>query len=100
MVLRVDGRMDAVSCNTFGEACDRAIKEGVLWLVADLGALRYISSAGIGTLVRLAITLRQKNGEIVLCGVNGLVRDVLQVTRTHALFRVFESPEEAVEGFR
>ena len=95
-VMRVEGRMDAASQASFDETCVRTVADGAVNVVADLTGLTYISSAGIGSFLKMAKNLEPKNGEVVLAGLSGLVRDVFELTRIITIFRVFNSTEEAL----
>ncbi len=90
--------MDEASCGAFDAACSKAVANGALNLVADLSALTYISSAGIGSFVKAAKMVRQAHGEMVLTGLYGLVKDVFELTHVVTIFQVFESPELALAG--
>ena len=46
----------------FEQACHQMLSLGAIYLVADLSALTYISSAGIGSFVRVAARARQSGG--------------------------------------
>ena len=98
VIMRVEGRMDEASCEAFDAACSQAVADGAVNLVADLSALTYISSAGIGTFVKVAKMVKQAHGEIVLAGLYGLVKDVFELTHVVTIFQVFESPELALAG--
>ena len=89
VIMRVEGRMDAESGEAFSARCDQALADGAVNIVADLSALTYISSAGIGHFVRVAKMLRQAGGEIVLTGLHGLVGDVFELTHIVSVFRIF-----------
>ena len=95
VILRVAGRMDAESHKQFEQACEPWIQQGATYLIVDLAALDYISSAGLGAIARASKSLQKKNGAVLLCGLKGLVKEVLEITRLISMFQVFESVEEA-----
>ncbi len=82
------GRMEAESREQLQTAGDQLIGEGATHIAVDLSGLTYISSAGIGVLVRLSSLLREKGGEVALCGASGVVLTVLQITRVITLFQM------------
>jgi anti-sigma B factor antagonist len=96
VILKVTGRMDAESHKEFERACEHWIQQGATHLIVDLEALDYISSAGIGSIVRAGKGLQKKNGAVLLCGVKGLVKEVLEITRLISVFQVFDSAEDAI----
>ena len=99
-ILRIGGRMDAESYTSFDDAFNQAVSGGAVNIVTDLSGLVYISSAGVGSLVRALKLLQPAQGEVLLAGVNGLVRDVLVLTHIINLFRVFDSVDAAVAAVR
>ena len=55
-------------------------------VVLDIDNLQYISSAGLRALKRLHITMKKKEGEMVLKNVNRLVMEVFEMTGFAGLF--------------
>jgi len=95
VILKVAGRMDAESHQQFEQACEPWIQQGVTHLIVDLAALDYISSAGLGAIARASKSLQKRNGAVLLCGVTGLVKEVLEITRLISMFQVFASVDDA-----
>lgn len=96
VVLRVSGRMDAQNGLQFEQICQSCISEGITNLVIDLDDLVYISSMGLGCLVAVAKTLQEKGGALRICRLNGLVKQVFEITRLDRIFRLHESVESAL----
>jgi len=88
-VVRLEGRMDAASEHAFERESRKLVDDGARRIAVDLERLTYISSAGIGALIRLAASVRDRNGEVALCGAKGVVKSVLEITRVITLFRLF-----------
>lgn len=91
----LEGRMDAASRDQLLEAGDRMVEAGAKSIVVDMTNLTYISSAGLGVLVRLSSIVGKLGGRVSLCGTNGVVRNVLEITKIGSLFRICETVEEA-----
>ena len=87
--------MDAASEHAFDLECETVLQGGRRHVAVDLAGLSYISSAGVGALLRLAGLFRDRNGEVVLCGAKGVVKSVLEITRVSSLFRMCDSVEAA-----
>jgi anti-anti-sigma factor len=94
----VSGRMDAENAPQFEQKCRTSIAEGVTNLVVDLGDLAYISSMGLRSFVSLAKTLHDKGGALRICRMNGLVKQVFEITGLIQSFPVYESVEAALIG--
>ena len=95
IVLKVIGRMDAENANEFDQACQDWISKGAKHLIADLGELRYVSSMGLRSFLAVAQKLKSTSGSLMLCGLNGLPRQVFEMTRLIDLFPVYETAQQA-----
>ena len=71
-VLVLAGRLDAAQCETAQSALDAA--RGIVTL--DCSGLEYISSAGLGVLLKTQKRLLAAAGKLRLTGVNHHLRDV------------------------
>ena len=88
--------MDADNSPLFEGQCEACIAEGLRNLVVDLGDLRYVSSMGLRSFVTIGQKLKEKGGELRICRMNGLVRQVFEITRLSQLFPLFDTVESAV----
>ncbi len=88
--------MDAESAARFEEQCDACIAEGFHRLVIDLGDVTYVSSMGLGSLVKIAKKLRGKGGDLRVCRLTGLVRQLFEITRLNQVFPVHDTLESAL----
>jgi anti-anti-sigma factor len=96
VVLRLAGRMDADSAGKLEPECDACIADGLTHLVIDLGDLAYISSMGLRSFVSVAKKLKDKGGELRVCRLTGLVRQVFEITRLAQLFPLHDTVESAL----
>ena len=65
-------------------------------LVLNLGALRYIDSSGIATLIEVLKDAQRRQKEFVLFGMTPAVQHVFRLTHVNRIFRIFDTEEEAV----
>jgi len=73
---------------------------GTRQIVVNLSGIEYIDSGGLGTLVGLLASTRNRHGEIKLVHPIQRVVDLLRRTRLHTVFKSYESDDEAVAAFR
>lgn len=97
-IVRVIGRIDAANASEFEQACQASLQDGATSLLADLGALEYVSSMGLRSFLILAKTLQAGGGVMMLCSMKGLVKDVFDMTRLTSLFPIFDSAEAALKS--
>lgn len=98
VVVHVAGRMDAENAAQLEGQCESCIAEGNIGLIVDLGELSYVSSMGLRSFVKIAQKLKSKGGELRICRLTGLVRQVFEITRLNQVFPIYDSVESAVTG--
>ncbi len=96
VLVKVAGRLDAANTSQFQSACDAWIAKGATHLLVDVSRLQYVSSMGLSSFLAVAKTLQPKAGSLILCGLQGLPRQVFEMTRLIGLFPVFENSEAAL----
>ena len=95
-VILLDGRMDAASKDGLQNEGDRLLATGERRIAVDLSRLTYISSAGLGVLIRLSSLVQEAGGQMWLCGTTGAVSAVFEITRLTGLFQMYATVDEAV----
>ena len=96
VLLKVSGRMDAENAHEFEQACEQWITRGTKHLIADVTSLQYVSSMGLRSFLSVAQKLQSSSGSLILCGLNGLPRQVFELTRLIGLFPVFDTLQQAL----
>ena len=66
----------------------------------NLGAISYIDSGRLGTLVEVNTTVRYGGASIKLANLTRRVGDLLQVTKLLTVFGAYDSEEKAIQAFR
>ena len=95
-LVKVSGRMDAASAPEFQKACEALAKDGALQQVVDLQALQYISSAGLSQIMLAARAVKAHGGSMVLCGLQGVVKEIFEVTKFVSLLPIYDTADEAL----
>jgi anti-sigma B factor antagonist len=80
----IAGRLDAAQCVTAQAFLDKVA--GTVTL--DCTALEYISSAGLGVLLKTQKRLMAAGGKLRLAGVNKHLRDILQYSGFDQIFEI------------
>ena len=68
-------------------------------LLLDFTALDYISSAGLRLVLVVAKRLKQEGGKLVLCGMQGHIREVFDISGFLAILNVADTRSQALERF-
>ena len=77
--LLMEGRLDSVTAPE-AEAIFEQVAERFDRIVLNFTNLQYVSSAGLRVLKKLHMTMRRKNGDLVLTHVGKLVMEVFEMT--------------------
>jgi len=69
-------------------------------LVFDLSEVDQVDGAGLGKLAGIIAQANQFETPVAFCGVTGLVREVLELTRLSSVFPIYSSLDTAVRDIR
>jgi anti-anti-sigma factor len=100
LVVRLKGRMDAVTAPDFERECGQWIDQGEGALIVDLNQLDYISSAGLRIILVVSKKLKANGGRICFYGARDMVLRVLSLANFTSLFPVHDSLDEALAQLR
>ena len=95
-VIKVSGRLNAASAGEFDRECGPWIDEQGTYLVLDLEELDYISSAGLRCILTVAKRLKANGGKLAMCGLQGMVEEVVNLSGFAAYIPIFPSVSEAL----
>ncbi|MFB3925635.1 MAG: STAS domain-containing protein [Syntrophales bacterium] len=98
-VISAQGRMDAVSAPDFDNFLEKLLSTGETNFIIDCKNLEYISSAGLQSILKAAKKLETTGGRILLCNLQGAVKDVFEISGFDSIFEIYDSPEAALEHF-
>lgn len=95
----LEARFDANVALDIEQKLLSLISGGSCKLVADLSEVRFISSAGLRTLVAALKEAKRNGGDLRLAGMQGQVQEVLDLTGLCAIFKIYASAEDATRNF-
>jgi anti-sigma B factor antagonist len=112
MSLKIDHRksgsvtvVDLAGKIVVGDGADRLldtakelVRQGERNLLFNMTEVSYVDSGGLGVFVKCHNAATESNGRIKLVNVSGRIRDLLRITRLHALFEVFDDEAAAVRS--
>lgn len=99
LLLKLTGRLDAVSSPQAEKEVFDFINEGHYRLLVDFSAVEYLSSAGMRMLLSITKKLRTLSGKLVICSVNRNVMDVLKMSGFDHVLELSENEDEAIRLF-
>lgn len=98
-ILRIRGRLDAVSSPLAEKKIFEAINNGQYNLLLDMSGVSYLSSAGMRMLLSITKRLRTMSGKLAICSVTTNVVDVLKMSGFDHALQLFKTEEEALRHF-
>ena len=96
-VVKLEGRLDINNSSQFEQDCMNWIEQGQRKFILDLGALEYISSAGLRSILAATKKLKAQNGSLALCSLSGLVEEVVTVSGFDNILQVFADLDQAMK---
>ena len=98
-VLSLDGYLDAHTAPEFERAIQAEIDAGRVRLIVDAAQLKYTSSAGLGVFMSFIEEVREKGGDIKICGLVPKVKQIFDILGFQAIYDMVDSRAAAVQRF-
>ncbi len=95
-VITLSGTLDALTALSLSQKLKESSSQQ---LVVDLTSARYISSAGIQTLLQGIKNARANSGDLRAVGARGDVRKILELSGVSNLIKFFPNVETAVASY-
>jgi anti-sigma B factor antagonist len=97
-IFDLDGDFDSRTAGDVKEEVRKVIISGKNNVIFNLENVMYIDSAGLGTLVSALKTAKEMGGNVWLAGLTAQVKMVIELTRLHQVFNVYDSVDKALEA--
>jgi anti-sigma B factor antagonist len=98
-VVALDGRIVlGEESNSLREKLKSLIAEGKKKIVLNVDKVKYIDSAGLGTLIAGHLSAQNQGVSLRLCNLGSKFQEVLQITKLVTVFDVYDT-EAAVSSF-
>ena len=85
-IIRLKGELVIAHCAPVRSRVVKALEEGDRAITLNLSEVSFIDSAGLGLLIGLRQTTRQRGGEFQLDGVHKKIQPLFQMTRLNKIF--------------
>jgi anti-anti-sigma factor len=96
LAMVLTGMLDESNCEFLLDCVKEEILEGRKKLIVDCGRLEFISSMGLGTLVRVHSRMKKLGGDVKLAAVQGMVAQVIGIVGLNKLFHIYPKVEDAI----
>ena len=98
-VLAFEGSLDTQTSPDALTQLTQLIDGGDKKIVVNFEKLQYISSAGLRILLAAAKQLKAAEGELRICDLNEVVKEVFDISGFSTIFKIFESETDALDSF-
>jgi len=98
-IVQVSGHLVMAAAADARSKLKEFINDGSGKLIIDLKLAEFVDSSGLSVLVSSLQAARKKAGDVYLVGPSKDVRALLELTRLHTVFQVFDDEAGAVRAF-
>jgi anti-anti-sigma factor len=98
-LFRVKGYLDTQTCTEMLREMTAVLKQGIFYIIVDMGQVNYVSSAGWGVFVGEIKGIRENGGDLKLVQMMPEVYDVFEMLEFHRILECYDSIEEAIDDF-
>ena len=91
----MEARLDAANAPTFKDRMARAIDQGDVRIVLDMGGVDFVDSSGLGALVG-ALKRVGSRGDLALASLRPPVQKAFKLTRMDRVFQIFPDTDSAM----
>lgn len=100
MVLKLSGEMmGGPDATVLNDKLHELIESGKLEVIVDLSSVSWINSSGLGILIGALTTIRNAGGELKIASVTDRIKRLLEITKLHKVFDLYDSVDSAVAAF-
>jgi anti-anti-sigma factor len=99
LIMRLEGRIDALSAADFESRLFQALDEGARNILLDFSRCDFINSNGLRILLMARKRLAVSGEAIAICALQQHIRNVFEIAGFTMLFPVFATEDEAVGHF-
>ncbi|MFT0548811.1 STAS domain-containing protein [Allopusillimonas ginsengisoli] len=96
LVVSASGQINSANAAQVEAGLLAFVEQGERLCALDLSGLDYISSAGLRVVLMLARGLKQKSGQLILCGLQPQVHEVFDISGFLSILTAVASRDEAV----
>jgi len=100
LIVAVDGGLNQQTAGQFVERVQTLVDSGLRKIIIDCQRLTFLSSYGLGVLLRIHKRMAEHGGDVKVANLHGMVADLLRVTHLNTVFDVYPDVSAAKLAFR
>ncbi len=99
-VVKITGRLDpGDGLDPLNDHVQKFMEAGEINYLLDLRAVTYISSMGVGSLMKFYRSVLEMEGLVKLLSPSQSVRNILSISRLDSVFQIYADDKEALASF-
>ncbi len=99
-VVVITGKLDNDSSEYFFSFIEEQVVDGYKNLVLDCENLEYISSMGLGSLMRVHSRMKKHMGDVKIAAMQSFVADTFRIVGFEKILNVYDNVEAAKDAFQ
>lgn len=88
--------LDNSNAHEMSQAITQAQSEGYRYIILDLSALHFISSAGVGSILGSVESSRSAGGDIIICNASDKIRHIFAILDLCDFLTIVDNQEAAM----
>lgn len=98
-IVAIEGFVDAHTAPQFENAIQQSVDAARLRIVVNCEKLNYISSAGLGVFMSFIEEVRERGGDIKICGLTPKVKHTFEILGFQDIFEILDDQQTAIQRF-
>lgn len=98
-LITILGYVDTTTCQELAKVIQDLVRQKRYQIIADLGGVTYISSAGWGVFVGEIKNVRDKGGDLKIAQMTPEVFEVFEMLEFNRILNYYDSVEESIDEF-
>ena len=100
-IIKITGRLDpGDGPDPLYDMVQRFAEDEEIDFLIDLRSVTYISSTGVGSLIKCYRSMLKKKGHVKLLSPSQSVRNILAISKLDGVFEIFSDETEALASFK
>ena len=99
-IITINGRLDAATAPVADKIIKTILEGGCSRMLFDFSMLDYLGSGGLRVILAATKALKRKRGQIVLCSLPNLVKEIFEVSGFNSVIPIAESVDSGIEQLR
>ena len=96
-IITINGRLDAATAPVADKTIKKILAGDCSRMLFDFSTLDYLGSGGLRIILGATKALRRKQGQVVLCSVPNLVKELFEVSGLNSAVPIAKSVESGIE---